>query len=88
MHFMAMMKSRKRSAWFHSNLEYNAFTTVKLDSKFLTKYVKGVQFVHRRYSKGVPLLYKMVYLSNRPHFVWVSRRDNPRGMLEEHSKSL
>ena len=23
-------------------------------------------------------------LSNRPHFLWVYRRDNPRGMLEEH----
>ena len=28
------------------------------------------------------------YLSNRPHFLWVYRRDNPRGMLGEHSKSL
>ena len=30
----------------------------------------------------------MVYLSNRPHFLWVYRRDNPLGMLGEHSKSL
>ena len=29
-----------------------------------------------------------VYLSNRPHFLWVYRRDNPRGMLGEHEKSL
>ena len=28
------------------------------------------------------------YLSNRPHFLWVYRRDNPRRMLGEHSKSL
>ena len=28
------------------------------------------------------------YLSNRPHFLWVYRRDNPRGMLGEHEKSL
>ena len=27
------------------------------------------------------------YLSNRPHFLWVYRRDNPGGMLEEHEKS-
>ena len=27
------------------------------------------------------------YLSNRPHFLWVYRRDNPRGMLGEHEKS-
>ena len=26
-------------------------------------------------------------LSNRPHFLWVYRRDNPRGMLGEHEKS-
>ena len=29
-----------------------------------------------------------VYLSNRPHLLWVYWRDNPRGMLGEHSKSL
>ena len=30
----------------------------------------------------------MVYLSNRPHFLWVYRRDNPRGMLGELEKSF
>ena len=30
----------------------------------------------------------IVSLSNRPHFLWVYRRDNPRGMLGEHEKSL
>ena len=29
-----------------------------------------------------------VYLSNRPQFLWVYRRDNPRGILEEQEKSL
>ena len=29
-----------------------------------------------------------IYLSNRPHFLWVYRRDNPRGMLGEHEKKL
>ena len=29
----------------------------------------------------------IVYLSNRPHFLWVYRRDNLHGMLEEHKKS-
>ena len=29
-----------------------------------------------------------VYFSNRPHFLWVYRRDNPRGMLGEHEKSF
>ena len=27
-------------------------------------------------------------LSNRPHFLWVYRRDNSRGMFGEHEKSL
>ena len=27
-------------------------------------------------------------LSNRPHFLWVYRRDNSRGMFGEHKKSL
>ena len=31
---------------------------------------------------------RKVYLSNRPHFLRVYRRDNPRGMLGEHEKSL
>ena len=36
----------------------------------------------------MPFLAKkiLVYLSNRPHFLWVYRRDNPRGMLGEHEK--
>ena len=29
-----------------------------------------------------------IYLSNRPHFLWVYRRDNPRGMLGEHERSF
>ena len=33
-------------------------------------------------------LQMMKYLSNRSQFLWVYRRDNPRGMLGEHSKSL
>ena len=30
---------------------------------------------------------KLFYKSNRPHFLWVYRRDNPLGMLGEHSNS-
>ena len=29
-----------------------------------------------------------VLLNNRPHFLWVYRRDNPLRMLGEHEKSL
>ena len=39
------------------------------------------------YNKSHVMLY-MVCLSNRPHFLWVYRRDNPRGMLGEHEKKL
>ena len=31
---------------------------------------------------------KAFYLSNRPRFLRVYRRDNPRGMLGEHKNSL
>ena len=34
------------------------------------------------------LINLVIYLSNRPHFLWVYRRDNPLGMLGEHEKSL
>ena len=34
------------------------------------------------------ITWHMLYLSNRPHFLWVYRRDNPRGMLGEHEKKL
>ena len=30
----------------------------------------------------------IVYLSNRPHFLWVYRRDSPRGMFGEREKEL
>ena len=30
---------------------------------------------------------KLFYKSNRPHFLWVYRRDNPLGRLEEHEKT-
>ena len=33
-------------------------------------------------------LKSMVYLSNRSHFLWVYRCDNPRGMLGEHENSF
>ena len=32
----------------------DAFTAVKKDAKFYTRYVKGVPFVNNRYTKGVP----------------------------------
>ena len=30
---------------------------------------------------------RQLFISNRPHFLWVYRRDNPRGMLGEHGKA-
>ena len=37
-----------------SYLKDSAFTAVKRDAKFSTRYVTGVPFVNRRYTKGVP----------------------------------
>ena len=31
---------------------------------------------------------KLFYKSNRPHFLWVYRRDKPLGMLGENKKKL
>ena len=53
--FYGFIKSRKRSiSVIDSCLKDSAFTGVKRDAKFQTRYVKGVPSVNRRYSKGVP----------------------------------
>ena len=44
-------------------------------SEFLTKYVKGVPFVNRRYTKALPFSWKMVYKRVRG---WISKRSLPR----------
>ena len=38
-------------------------------------------------SPSAAITWKRVYLSNRSHFLWVYRRDNPRGMLGEPRKA-
>ena len=49
------IKLSKRSIFvIDSYLNGSAFTAVKRDAKFLTKYVKGLPFVNRRYTKRVP----------------------------------
>ena len=47
-------------------------------------------FTKKRLSAFQNYLYESMpcYLSNRPHLLWVYRRDNPREMLGEHEKSL
>ena len=40
------------------------------------------------YLRDSILLKVILKLGDRPHFLWVCRRDNPLGMLGEHSKSL
>ena len=55
----------------YSYFKGSAFTAVKRDEKFLTRYVKGVAFVNRRYTRGVPFLSKMVYKKVRG---WTSGR--------------
>ena len=39
----------------------NTFTALKRNKKFQTRFVKGVQFINRRYTKRIPFLSKMVY---------------------------
>ena len=46
--YYGFIKSRKRSIFvIDSNLTVSAFTAVKRDAKFYTRYVKGVPFVNR-----------------------------------------
>ena len=60
--FYGFINSRKRSIFVtDSHLKDDAFTAVKKDAKFYTRYVKGVPFVNNRYTKGVPFSWKMVY---------------------------
>ena len=60
--FYGFINSRKRSIFVtDSHLKDYAFTAVKKDAKFYTRYVKGVPFVNNRYTKGVPFSWKMVY---------------------------
>ena len=51
--FYGFIKTRKRSVFvIDPYLNDSAFTAVKRGAKFWTRYVKGVPFVNRRYSKG------------------------------------
>ena len=52
--FYGFIKSRKRSIFADSQLNDIAFTAVKRDANFSTRYVKGVPFLNRSYTKGVP----------------------------------
>ena len=58
----------------HSYLKDSAFKAVKRDAKFKIRYVKGVPFVNRRCTKGVPFSGKMVYKRVR---CWTSGRSLP-----------
>ena len=51
MKFMAVKKNEK-TFWFCNLAIFNnsAFTAVKRDAKFLTKYVKGVRFFNIRFA--------------------------------------
>ena len=53
--FYGSINPRTRSIFvIDSYLKDSAFTAVKRDAKFYTRYVKGVTFVNRRYTRGVP----------------------------------
>ena len=56
-----MKKSRKRSGFvIYSYFKFSAFTLVERDAKFEVSYKKGVTFVKKRRSKGVPFPSEMV----------------------------
>ena len=43
------------------SLKRDLYCTVKRDPKFETRYVEGVAFVNKRYTKWEPPLPKMIY---------------------------
>ena len=53
---MAVKKKTRKipSLVIDSYLKDGAFTAVKRDATFYTRYVKGVPFVNRRHTSGVP----------------------------------
>ena len=50
----------------------------------LLSWLKTYGFCARKLIENLKLFYK----SNKPHLLWVYRRDNSLGMLGEHEKSL
>ena len=53
--FYGFIKLRKSSIFvIDSHLNDSASTAVKMVAKFETRYVKGVLFVNRKYTKEVP----------------------------------
>ena len=54
----------------YSYFKDSAFTAVKRDAKFGTRYAKGEPFVDRSLTKGVPFLPKLV---NRRVRDWASK---------------
>ena len=57
-----------------SYIKDSAFTAVKRDANFSTRYVKGVPFVNSIYTKGIPFSWKMVYKRVRG---WTSGLEPP-----------
>ena len=58
---MVVKKSTKDSGLvIYSQLKNGAFTAVKRNAAFYTKDVKGVPFVNKRYTRGIPSCSEMV----------------------------
>lgn len=96
------LRSKKKSLAYFSHVSFFGSGTVsesiKCDLVGLgsSSFPSVCQRMYRGKRNGTKnriwFLYKSIiyilYLSNRPHFRWVYRRDKPPGMLEEHEKSL
>ena len=54
-------------------------------SNFVEKVVLNGSMLAKMASR---VSYFVYYLSNKPHFLWVYRRDNPLGMFGEHERKL
>ena len=55
---MAVKKKKIPSLVVDSYLKDGAFTAVKRDARFYTRYVRGVPFLNTSYTSGVPFCQK------------------------------
>ena len=75
-------------SWFL--LHYNLWL-IQMTELLSLQAIRIVQDIHWLSSDRIRAReqhYPLFYLSNKPNFLWVYRRGNTRGMLEEHEKSL
>ena len=73
---------------YKSSINMISIRTIMIISWFMIYSAVNHSYDSKRTIKIISGIITMIYLSNRTHFLWVYCRDNPRGMLGEHEKSV